>query len=373
MPPTTTRWHASPHTLAKHEIIRKYIDAWLPIMSSGYRRIGIIDGFSGPGEYAQKDGSVLEGSPIILLRALLDHSHLDMMLERTEFLYLFIDADNRRARYLKKKALPKLGKLPKGIDVDVTDEPFDVYVNGIFDSLDEEGSIAVPLFVLVDPFGFKDVPFDLIARILKNPHSEVMVTFMVDSINRFLEHPDDQIIEHLEILLGMERDGWDDVLLATNRFDAIRDLYEGQLRQHAQFVRSFRMISKQNRPIYELIFASNHVKGLKHFKHAMWKVDPVGGGSFSDVTAGMETLFGPDPDTRPLQKALLKRFAGECVSIHEVERFVLEKTAYHDSHIKKRTLIPLEEAGKITYVPPKFTDKPRRGMSYPDRCQIEFP
>jgi three-Cys-motif partner protein len=371
--PKEVPWQVEPHTLAKHEIIRKYVNAWVPIMSlARNRKIGIIDGFSGPGECLDKNGAVLDGSPLIMLRALLDHPQREKMLAQTEFLYLFVDTDPRCKTHLEEVALPKLGPRPDGVSIECTLEPFDKRVRAIFDKLDEEGKNAVPMFVLVDPFGFAGVPFDLIARILDNPHSEVMVTFMVDSVNRFLEHPDEDIIEHLESLLGCKRDDWEALLKSANRFDALRALYIEQLGKHARWVRSCRMISKQNRPIYDLVFASNHRKGINNFKEAMWKVDPVGGGSFSDVTANMETIFGPDPDTTPLQRSLLDQFAGRTVTLPEIERFV-DETPFIQGHLRRRTLEPMVDAGAIGYVPPKGSERKRAKGTFPKGCQISFP
>ncbi|PIU78275.1 MAG: hypothetical protein COZ28_01740 [Candidatus Moranbacteria bacterium CG_4_10_14_3_um_filter_44_15] len=48
---TSTIWNIEPHTEEKHEILRKYLDAWLPIMTRWNGRVLYIDGFAGPGEY----------------------------------------------------------------------------------------------------------------------------------------------------------------------------------------------------------------------------------------------------------------------------------------------------------------------------------
>ena len=63
--PKDTIWPIEPHTCAKHQILRKYLDAWLPILGTYNKRIVYIDGFAGPGEY--KGGE--PGSPIIALEA----------------------------------------------------------------------------------------------------------------------------------------------------------------------------------------------------------------------------------------------------------------------------------------------------------------
>jgi three-Cys-motif partner protein len=65
--PGNTLWKLAAHSRGKHHILRRYIQAWLPIMSKGNRRIVIVDAFAGPGRYLGGE----EGSPLILLNAYL--------------------------------------------------------------------------------------------------------------------------------------------------------------------------------------------------------------------------------------------------------------------------------------------------------------
>ena len=60
-------WDADPHTLAKIEILQGYLDAYFPILGRGKpgRDILYIDGFAGPGEYANSPTS----SPLAALGA----------------------------------------------------------------------------------------------------------------------------------------------------------------------------------------------------------------------------------------------------------------------------------------------------------------
>jgi three-Cys-motif partner protein len=66
--PRQTIWPLEPHTRAKHEILKRYLQAWMVILSQGrFPEILYIDGFAGPGEYAGGEA----GSPIIALDAAL--------------------------------------------------------------------------------------------------------------------------------------------------------------------------------------------------------------------------------------------------------------------------------------------------------------
>jgi GMT-like wHTH domain len=66
MQPKTTIWDLEPHTAAKHEILRRYLQAWAPILSQGnFPQLVFVDGFAGPGRYSKGE----EGSPLIAVKA----------------------------------------------------------------------------------------------------------------------------------------------------------------------------------------------------------------------------------------------------------------------------------------------------------------
>jgi three-Cys-motif partner protein len=92
--PRTTRWPLDPHTRAKHQILRSYLDAWLPIMARWNGRIIFLDGFAGPGRYAGGE----EGSPLIALRALLEHPHMTPLPSGAEIRFHFVEEQKDRSR-----------------------------------------------------------------------------------------------------------------------------------------------------------------------------------------------------------------------------------------------------------------------------------
>jgi three-Cys-motif partner protein len=374
MPPRTIRWDADPHTLAKHAILRKYLGGWMPkLMLGGHGRVLFIDAFAGPGEY--KGGE--EGSPIIALRTLLDHRERDRMLARAQMVFLFTDARADRIKYLDQVALPKV-PIPAAIDkrviIGTETTTFEEGIGGLLDSLEQGGHRMAPAFAFVDPFGFSGTPMSLLHRILGQRRSEVMVTVMLEWVNRFLSHPDPAVAARYDELFGT--DTWRKLLKVPNRLTALGNLYEEQLRLKAEFVWSFRMLDDGNRPIYDLFFASNHIEGLKQMKRALWSVDPIAGARFSDRVAmasgDQPTMFTPEVDTSPLQRALLRQFSQRLVPYDEVERWVLTDTPFHDTHIKTRTLRPMEERDEIEYEAPAGRTAPRRGLTYPTGCSIRF-
>ena len=88
-----TLWEIEPHTQAKHEILRRYLGAWFPIMGKYNKRLIYLDGFCGPGRYKRGE----DGSPIIALKQALEHKD---RLKRNDITFLFIDEREDRIQHL---------------------------------------------------------------------------------------------------------------------------------------------------------------------------------------------------------------------------------------------------------------------------------
>ncbi len=92
-----TVWRAEPHTLAKHELLRRYLGGWFPIMTSYHQKVIYLDGYCAPGQYEGGE----PGSPLIALKTLLDHTYGKNMTGK-QFLFLFNDDDEARTEQLSR-------------------------------------------------------------------------------------------------------------------------------------------------------------------------------------------------------------------------------------------------------------------------------
>lgn len=330
-----TRWPLELHTQAKHAILRRYLDAWLPIMTRWNGRVLYIDGFAGPGRYLGGE----DGSPIVALKAALEHSSRIT----ADLAYLFIEADRQRKVNLEQEVAELT--LPPNIKVAIHEGRFDETVSEMLDELAREGREPAPSFAFVDPFGWSQTPFSLIKQLLANPRSEVLINFMYEEVNRFLSVPEH--VDKWDRLFGTR--AWREIVPirgAAERRARIHALYERQLKDDAwaRFVRSFEMRNKKDATDYFLFFATNNVKGLVKMKEAMWRVDPSGTFQFSDATVpGQLVLFELGPDFVALRRQIEGRFSGRTVAVEDVERFVVEETAFLPSHYKRRVLAEMEK------------------------------
>ncbi|MBI5374205.1 MAG: three-Cys-motif partner protein TcmP [Candidatus Schekmanbacteria bacterium] len=361
---TSTTWKIEPHTEAKLEILRKYLNAWLPIITRWNGRVLYIDAFAGPGEYS--DGK--NGSPIVAIKAVTEHkAPID-----AEITMLFIEADPKRCKSLENK-ISSLS-LPSNLTAKCICGKFDETLTEILDYIDDQKKMIAPAFVFIDPFGFSGIPFSLIQRIMSNKKCEVLINFMYEDINRFIK--DKKLWPRFIETFGT--DLWKKVIFEKNpkeRMSLLHNIYEQQLEQKAgiKYVRSFKMINRSNKTDYFLFFGTNDLTGLKKMKEAMWKVDKIGTFQFSDATfnPGQTMLFESEPDFSYLKKEIINNFKGKTISIEELENFVLTKTSFRETHYKRQILAPMEKTNPPAIIVSR-KDAARKKGFFPAGCVIEF-
>ena len=276
--PRATLWDFDPHTIAKHKILKKYIEAWAPILiQSSNGRIVYVDGFAGPGEDSKKQ---YPGSPLIAIDSIANHRLRSNF--NSEIVLWFIEEREDRANYLESLIKSKYPVLPNSITYEVENREFNVALAELLDQLDKDGQRLAPTFCFVDPFGWEDIDIDLLARFMNQKKSELFITFMAGFIQRFIGEN-----LHIPSLLklftseqldeakakGPEEKGefllkaflvnlLDKIELATNG----KDIYQV----------SFETRNNSNNLEYYLIYLTSHEKGMEAMKDAMYSVSHTG-------------------------------------------------------------------------------------------------
>lgn len=359
-------WDRPPHTGAKHDLLANYLGAWFAIMATVNRRIVYYDAFAGPGVYQGGE----DGSPIIALKTLVGHSAFDRM-SKTEFLLLFNEQDPGCAQHLEqlvKDYVAANAPWPKNVKVGVNNDTFINLTTEIVDGLDAGNKRLAPTFAFVDPVGVKATPMDILQRLTNFPKCEMLLYFAHEAVVRWGDSG--QIDERLTALFGNEDYKGAGALSGKQRSDYLHDLYKYQLHDVCQFpyIQSFAMYDMRGKRLYDLYYCTREPIGLDRMKAAMWKVAPSGDFTFRDRFAGQDVLFGggDDVDTRPLQDYLCEHYAGQAVDIKVLIDHVIVATPYYSSHVKKRTLLPLQKAGLIT------SPNQKRANQYPPGTIIQF-
>ena len=362
-----TTWSLEPHTRAKHKLLRFYLEAWFPILSSGNNQhVIFLDGFAGPGIYTEGE----PGSPVIALDALIGHSHFSRMTQ-TEFTFILVEKDPGCFISLKDQLADywrDLGGKPHNVFVHT--------INNEFRNVAEQIATAAPghlapTLAFIDPFGWSGVPMATIRDLLSSRKCEVIFNFMYDSVNRFVADETSRVAHHFAELFGTAGPEHHQAseLSTEDRKVFLRDLYVDQLRTVGgfRFVAPFEVINRnRGRTAYFLVFGTRSRRGFDRMKGAMWRVDPESGCRYSGETDGQLSLFATQPNLTLLREALLDRFIGQTVEVDRLERFVVEETRFISTQYK-RVLRDLESEGSIACVSGR-----KKAGTYPQGTILRF-
>ncbi len=132
------------------------------------------------------------------------------------------------------------------------------------------------------------------------------------------------------------------------------------------------MRDSNDRVVYYLFFASNSSLGHLKMKEAMWKVDPLGGFTFSDSTNPDQRVLFSNPSVAPLVKDLQSKFNGALqIPTEQVETFVQDETPYLRKHMREG-LTQLESDGRLKVAELKADGNKRRSGTYPKDALLSF-
>jgi len=349
------KWEYREHTRVKHELLRKYLSAWIKILGRFHRKIWFIDGFAGRGEYTDKTGEVVAlGSPLIALEVA--NGLLEYCEEKGQQPYFdkFVcisiekDADNyKNLQNVIEREKQRL-KFKDKLEIKPLNSEFAFVIDEV---LKKVGARIAPSFFLIDPFGFSGVPFEIVKGILALRHTEIFFTFMTREINRFLSAENvGPILDEL-----YKRPDWREIIKVTNwqkRDQALKDLYIKCLLEDAKvrYAWAFRVCTDEKyQTLYYLIHATNHFDGLKIMKDIMYKQGPAGEFAYLGPREAQyrSQLMLFNDDVPSLERFLLNRFKGQTKSFQEVLEETYMDTRLTDKHYKE-ALQNLENKGEVT-------------------------
>lgn len=359
-----TIWTLEPHTGAKHLILEEYLKAWFPILSTWNKRIVYLDCFAGPGIYSKGE----DGSPVIAIRVAKDHTLANNFDELT---FVFIEKDPLRVNTLKQVLKEKFPDLPSAKwKYAVHQGEFDPSINSELDAIEKQGLKLAPTFAFIDPFGYSEFPMKTIKRLLSHDKCEVLITFMIDFINRFTDDAHANALDKL-----FETKDWRQVRNIVDdprsRQQFFLKLYEQQLKNvaGAKYTRTFEMVRSDGHTVYYLVFATKAWQGIKVIKDAMFKVDARNTFRFSDREDPNQTYLTKFTETDfwipDVAGKIHDEFKGKKVNVQDIEIFVITKTLYR---FKKKAILEYLEKNKII----KVEGRKVSGYNYPERCMIEF-
>jgi three-Cys-motif partner protein len=348
-----TVWDADPHTLAKHRILKHYLDAWAPILSHAKTvdsaELLFVDGFAGPGTYATGE----PGSPVVAINAIVDHMH--NMPRPVRFMMI----ENRRDRFERLCSI--VGDLKPQISASkklIVDDPLlgdcDAEIQKLIGARKSTGKPLGPALFFLDQFGYANVPMTLVRAIMQHDKCEVLSYLNCKRMNAYLA--DEAKWPTINAAYG--NDSWRAAIEMSGpaRQHHLIESYKACLQTYAgvEWPRSFAMFGNDNELLYWLVFSTKSLKGLEQMKRAMWKADDTGSFRFSDRDASSTQglLFFEDMKSDEYQtEELFKALAGRTMSEPAMYKFVLKETPFYKFKKAVQKLVKEGRATKVSSQP----------------------
>lgn len=250
------------HTLDKLAILRCYLPAFAKACR-GAREWYFVDGFSGPGINRLRDtGNLLHGSPLIAL-------HTEPPFTKC----IFVDLGGPESAALTQR-VAGFGDRASVHREDVNAE--------LTRLIEEHVPAWAPCLVLLDPEG-TELQWATVASIasLKDRRRKPEVLILLPThmgFLRMLPVDTDEAIQPEKLTAMFGTDGWRDIWRAKREakinkqqaIDRYVELYAEQLRRLGYagvLSRLIRTRGKLGKPMYHLVFATEHEAGLRIMEH----------------------------------------------------------------------------------------------------------
>lgn len=244
-------------SLVKHLLLDHYLSALVMIIGqSKYSKIAFVDCFAGPWLNNTEDLSDTSVGHALnhleAARAMLGRTFKRSVKIRALFIEENQTAFSRLENYLEGRPYPQIA-------AQAWHSRFEESQQAIVDWLDDDEFA----FFFIDPTGWSHIDRHTMAPILQRPHSEYLINFMFNHINRFVEH------DSVRTLLG---DAVDTIPNDASREGCILEAYCEQLREEAHLpteqarTYSFRVLfPEQDRTYFHLVYLTRHPKGICKF------------------------------------------------------------------------------------------------------------
>lgn len=276
-----------PHTKEKHLILESYLRDWIITLCANHPGnssvLTIVDGFCGGGFYLDPESDQFwEGSPIRILRVV-ESAMREVREKRGKPRFIlnikvfFIDNEDQHTECLKGylNSLEDNDKFVKFHYQIITKEFSDV-LDYCLDDIKKRGGSS---FFFVDPFGYTQFSMLDIQKIMSLNKSEILLTFMIDFIRRFLSNREDSLksfdnrLDAKGYFLKANIDGIDTLPQQAYLRDETLRLFRDK--GNVRYVYTFGMLKTSTIVTYYLIHFANHRRAQEVIKDTLWRYNNI--------------------------------------------------------------------------------------------------
>ncbi len=308
--PNEHLYEGKEQTLVKHSVLRTYIERFAHIVGMRWDTITYVDCFSGP--WNAHSDQLDDSSFSIALKELCKAKTNLATIRTVSLRCFFLEQDSTAYTKLKQFADDS-----SDAEIMTRNAKLEDSVDDIIKFVSAGGPSSFP-FILLDPFGWRVIPMDLIKPLLCFQPGEVLITFMTGHISRFVEAEADGIRKSFDRLFGhSDYLGQIADLEGLDREDKIVSCYAETIRSNGRFEHvctAIVLYPQKDRTCFHLIYATRHLKGVVEFKKAEKKAMEVMEKSRAEAqqrerknTTGQFELFPSEQMHDPEHYTLLRK------------------------------------------------------------------
>lgn len=276
-----------PHTKEKHLILESYLKDWIVTLCANHPGnssvLTIIDGFCGGGFYKDPESEqIWEGSPVRILRVI-DSALQEVREKRSKPRFnlrikvLFIDNEVQHTECLKNflNGLEDNYKFVK-FNYEVITTEFSNILDKCLEEVKRRGGSS---FFFIDPFGYTQFSMSDIRKIMSLNKSEILLTFMIDFIRRFLTSRAESLkgfdnrLDAEGYFLKANIDGLDTLAQQSYLRDETLRLFRDK--GNVKYVYTFGMLKSSTIVTYYLIHFANHRRAQEVIKDTLWRYNNI--------------------------------------------------------------------------------------------------
>ena len=303
-----------PHSLAKHRILREYVEEYVRVLTSDPRIdrlvLNLVDGFAGGGLYVDQAAPTIThpGSPQILMDAVSRAEAAANATRRKAFhidaRYFFVDSAPTAISCLRRVLSSRPTWHSESGRVQVIEGAFDAELNTIIATIRRRGRAGRSIFVL-DQYGYTAAPVTLLARIARAlPNAEIFLTLAVGWIVAYLADLKTAAAKLgiseaiVDSLTGYGDEGVPlDDPEARPTFRTLQILLKDVFATHVgtAFYTPFFIVSRDSNRAYWFLHLANSSRAHDVVKNLHWKVE----NHFQHFGGAGLDMLGYDPDQDP--------------------------------------------------------------------------
>ena len=286
------------HSRAKHDVLRAYLVNYLRILAQHPKsegiRVTLVDGFAGGGQYRSPTGSVVGGSPLVVLEALQEARALvasDRQARGIRTPYVIdarihlVEQDRETFDFLTQVVKDTPNAHAQNTSVVIHHGDFNEKLPDILKDIRARQSRNRRSVFILDQYGWSQVNLATVGQIFAElPTAEVFLTWMVDNLINFLS---DKMVEKLDPAL--QRAGLGQVLSADQLLAiknapasdtgdltwrrAIQSMLTEQIRSvsRATYCTPFYIVPRASRRGYWLLHLAQHLRANEEMKRIHWQ------------------------------------------------------------------------------------------------------